>query len=192
MAEFNLVLATTIAVLTSFIPGFLLAYPLLRKTGLRFFEIMIFGFTIGVVLPPALLFFESLAGIGFSLGLVFTNIAILSVIGLVLIFKDGLPKGTFTFATDLDDISGKIDIDFKSIGLGLGLVNDINLLGALNNDGTINVALSKETQGFKISGTFTGHFTSTGTGKGTYSAQAVRTGWPKISFNDVWTAVKAP
>ncbi len=110
MAEFNLVLATTIAVLTSFIPGFLLAYPLLRKTGLRFFEIMIFGFTIGVVLPPALLFFESLAGIGFSLGLVFTNIAILSVIGLVLIFKDGLPKGTFTFATDLDDISGKIDL----------------------------------------------------------------------------------
>lgn len=90
------------------------------------------------------------------------------------------------------DITGTIDIDFNSIGLGLGFVKDINLFGILNHNGSIDVALSKETNGFTISGTFTGHFTSTGTGKGTYSAQAVRKGWPKISFNDVWTAVKVP
>jgi hypothetical protein len=90
------------------------------------------------------------------------------------------------------DITGTIDIDFNSLGLGLGFVKDINLFGILNHNGSIDVALSKSTNGFTISGTFTGHFTSTGTGKGTYSAQAVRKGWPKISFNDVWTAVKVP
>jgi hypothetical protein len=88
------------------------------------------------------------------------------------------------------DISGTIEIDFKSVGLGLGTVKDINLTGILDHNGSINVALSKEVQGYKISGTFKGNFSSAGTGKGSYSAQAVKSGWPKISFNDVWTAVK--
>jgi hypothetical protein len=90
------------------------------------------------------------------------------------------------------DITGTIDIDFKSLGLGLGFVKDINLVGFLDHNGSIKVALSKDTQGFHISGEFTGHFSSTGTGKGTYRAEAVRSGWPKISFNDVWSAVKVP
>lgn len=88
------------------------------------------------------------------------------------------------------DISGTIEIDFKSAGLGLGTVKDINLTGFLDHNGSINVAIAKEAQGFKISGTFKGSFSSAGTGKGSYSAQAVKSGWPKISFNDVWTAVK--
>lgn len=90
------------------------------------------------------------------------------------------------------DITGTIDIDFTSLGMGLKYVKDINLVGFLNGNGSIDVALSKSTGGFTISGTFTGHFESTGKGKGTYSAQAVRSGWPKIAFNDVWSAVKVP
>ncbi|MCK9407516.1 MAG: Ig-like domain-containing protein [Bacteriovoracaceae bacterium] len=90
------------------------------------------------------------------------------------------------------DIDGTIDIDFKSLGLGLGFVQDIKLFGVLNHDGTIDIALSKETQGFKISGRLDGHFTSMGKGNGSYRAEAIRSGWPKISFNDEWTAVKVP
>ncbi len=88
------------------------------------------------------------------------------------------------------DINGTVEIDFKSAGLGLGTVKDITLTGFLDHNGSINVALSKQSQGFTISGTFKGHFSSAGSGSGSYSAQAVKSGWPKISFNDVWTAVK--
>jgi hypothetical protein len=86
------------------------------------------------------------------------------------------------------DISGKMDIQFE----GVGLIRDIDLLGVLNNNGTINAALSKSYQGFTVSGKFSGYFKSAGTGEGEYSAQATKTGWPKVSFNDKWTAVKLP
>jgi len=86
------------------------------------------------------------------------------------------------------DITGKIDIQFE----GVGLVQNINLIGVLNPNGTIDATLSTTHQGFSITGKFSGYFKSTGTGEGEYSAQAVKTGWPKVSFNDKWTAVKVP
>ncbi len=86
------------------------------------------------------------------------------------------------------DITGKMDIQFE----GVGLVRDIDLIGILNNNGTFNVALSKSYQGFTISGKFDGYFKSTGTASGSYAAQAVKSGWPKISFSETWTAVKVP
>ncbi len=113
MAEFNFLWATLVALFSSFVPGFLLAYPLLRKTSLRLFEIGIFGLVVGFFVPPAMLFFESFVGIGFSTGLVVANIAVLSLIGLALIFREGVPKGGFSFSLDLDEISGKIDL-FKN------------------------------------------------------------------------------
>ncbi|MFA6457081.1 MAG: hypothetical protein WCW40_09690 [Bacteroidota bacterium] len=86
------------------------------------------------------------------------------------------------------DIEGKLDIQFE----GVGLVRDIDLLGVLNNNGTISASLSKSYNGFSISGKFDGHFKTTGTGEGSYSAKAEKSGWPKISFKEKWTAVKLP
>lgn len=86
------------------------------------------------------------------------------------------------------DISGKLDIQFE----GVGMVKDIDLLGVLNSNGTISASLSKSYQGFTISGKFSGYFKNDGTGQGDYSAQATKSGWPKISFNVAWTAVKLP
>lgn len=86
------------------------------------------------------------------------------------------------------DIAGKIDIQFE----GVGMVKDIDLIGLINSNGSISISLSKSYQGFSISGKMDGYFHSTGTGSGTYSAQATKSGWPRVSFNDKWTAVKAP
>jgi hypothetical protein len=86
------------------------------------------------------------------------------------------------------DITGKIDIQFD----GIGMVRDIDLIGVLNRNGSIAVTLSKSYQGFTISGKFSGYFKTSGTGEGDYSAQATKSGWPKISFNEKWTAVKIP
>lgn len=86
------------------------------------------------------------------------------------------------------DITGKLDIQFQ----GVGLVKDIDLIGVLNNNGTITATLKKEYNGFTISGHFTGKFETTGKGNGAYDARAAKPGWPTISFNDYWTAVKLP
>ncbi|MFH0817355.1 MAG: hypothetical protein V1909_01845, partial [Candidatus Micrarchaeota archaeon] len=110
MAEFNLMWATIITLLSAFIPGFLLAYPLLRKTTLRIFEISAFGLVIGFFLPPTMLFFESLLGINFSFGLVLANLAALSAIGAFLTIRGGLPKGNFSLSVNLDEFAGKVDL----------------------------------------------------------------------------------
>ncbi|MFZ4619564.1 MAG: hypothetical protein ACOYNS_03320 [Bacteroidota bacterium] len=86
------------------------------------------------------------------------------------------------------DITGKLDIQFE----GVGLVQDIDLIGVLNSNGTISASLTKSYQGFTINGKFSGYFKTDGTGQGDYSAQATKSGWPKISFSDKWTAVKLP
>jgi hypothetical protein len=84
------------------------------------------------------------------------------------------------------DINGKIDIQFE----GIGLVKDVDLIGILNSNGSISASLSKSFEGFTVSGKFNGHFTKDGTGSGEYNAQITKTGWPKISLIDAWTAVK--
>jgi hypothetical protein len=84
------------------------------------------------------------------------------------------------------DITGKIDIQFD----GVGWVRDIDLIGLINNNGSIDVNLSKSFPGGSVSGKLNGHFADTGKGSGEYSAQVVKSGWPKISFNEKWTAVK--
>lgn len=84
------------------------------------------------------------------------------------------------------DIEGKIDIQFD----GIGWVRDIDLIGLVNSNGTFDVSLSKTFSGGSVSGKFNGSFQSTGSGSGEYSAQVVQSGWPKISFNEKWTAVK--
>jgi hypothetical protein len=84
------------------------------------------------------------------------------------------------------DINGHIDIQFE----GIGVVRDITLTGFVNSDGTIAASLSKSYEGFSISGSFSGYFKTTGTGQGSYSASAKKTGWPALSGTADWTAVK--
>jgi hypothetical protein len=86
------------------------------------------------------------------------------------------------------DINGHIDIQFP----GLGYVRNITLTGFVNSDGTMNVSLSQSYQGFTISGSLTGYFKTTGTGEGSYSAAAKKSGWPPLSGAADWTAVKQP
>ncbi|MFH1447684.1 MAG: hypothetical protein ABIG39_02375 [Candidatus Micrarchaeota archaeon] len=103
--------AALVAVLASFIPGFLLAYPLLKRSGLRIFEIAVFSFVIGLFLPPAMLFFESLIGMQFSYGLVLGNLALLSIIGGVFTLREWKPaQRKFNISMNLDDISGGIGL----------------------------------------------------------------------------------
>ncbi len=95
-------------------------------------------------------------------------------------------KITYSAILTRYDIEGKIDIQFD----GIGWVRDIDLIGLVNSNGTFNVSLSKTFSGGSVSGKFNGSFQSTGSGSGEYSAQVVKSGWPKISFNEKWTAVK--
>ncbi|MBI2428989.1 MAG: Ig-like domain-containing protein [Ignavibacteriales bacterium] len=84
------------------------------------------------------------------------------------------------------DINGTIEIHFE----GIGTVQGIQLTGIINPNGTIDVTLAKSHNGFSISGKLNGSFKTLGTGEGEYSAKAEKSGWPKISFNEKWTAVK--
>lgn len=85
------------------------------------------------------------------------------------------------------DITGHIDIQFD----GIGVIRDIQLTGIIDKDGTIDATLPQQTyQNFSVSGSFTGHFKTVGTGEGNYSAAAQKSGWPPLSGNAGWTAVK--
>jgi hypothetical protein len=86
------------------------------------------------------------------------------------------------------DITGTVDIKFQ----GIGLVQEINLVGIVNSNGTIDVSVSKSYEGFIISGSLTGYFKTTGSGEGNYSATAKKSGWPTLSGSADWTAVKKP
>jgi hypothetical protein len=84
------------------------------------------------------------------------------------------------------DIGGTIDIQFA----GYGLIRDIQLVGLVNGDGTINQLVSGAAEGFSISGSMTGYFKSLGSGTGTIAAKATRAGWPDLGFRADWIAVK--
>ncbi len=87
------------------------------------------------------------------------------------------------------DITGHIDIQFD----GIGVIRDIELTGIIDKDGTINAVLpQKSYENFSVSGSFTGHFKTVGTGDGNYRASAQKSGWPKLSGDADWTAVKTP
>ncbi|MBU0561485.1 MAG: Ig-like domain-containing protein [Bacteroidetes bacterium] len=84
------------------------------------------------------------------------------------------------------DVSGTIDIKFQA----LGYVKDVEVIGLINRDGTIDLSLSKDYEGFKISGAMKGYFSGTGFSEGYYSGKAEKSGWPKLSFKEDWTARK--
>jgi hypothetical protein len=89
------ILVSLIAFISLFVPGVLLALALLKKTELHLFEIVIIGFIFGLVFPPTLTWLESYATnyihfFSFSLTLFEINCLVLTIIGAVLCFQQGV------------------------------------------------------------------------------------------------------
>lgn len=92
---FGLIAAIIVAFFSMFIPGLLLAFALLRKTELHLFEIIIIGFIFGLIAPATMTWGESylipyIHAFTFSLGLFEVNALVLTVIGAILCFKEGV------------------------------------------------------------------------------------------------------
>ncbi|NYZ78899.1 hypothetical protein H0N99_02010 [Candidatus Micrarchaeota archaeon] len=84
------VLTTAVPVFLSiFIPGFLIALALLKKTKLPLPAIAAFGFILGLVFPPLLLFIYSLFGVLYSPQLAIINLVIVTAVGLLLCIREG-------------------------------------------------------------------------------------------------------
>ncbi|MEM3781719.1 MAG: hypothetical protein QXT43_02030 [Candidatus Micrarchaeaceae archaeon] len=86
-----------IAILAIIAPGFALAYALLGKTKLHLFEILVIGFVFGLIFPPTLTWFESyfmdyIHAFTFSAGLFEANAFVLTLIGIGLIWYQGMLK----------------------------------------------------------------------------------------------------
>ena len=96
-AEIDFLIATIPVFLSIFIPGFFLALALLRKTKLSLFEIAGFGFILGLIIPPTLLFIYSLIGIKFSFEIMIFNFIAITIIGLILCLKENVFPLKFSF-----------------------------------------------------------------------------------------------
>ena len=84
-----------VAFLSIIVPGFFLAFALLRKTKLNLFEITVIGFIFGMIFPPALTWAESyliqyVHAFTFSAALYNANVLILTVLGIVLCIQQGV------------------------------------------------------------------------------------------------------
>lgn len=88
-------LAAIIAFLSIIIPGFFLAFALLKKTKLNMFEIVMIGFMFGLIFPPTLTWLESylmayVHAFSFSSTLYEANVLLLTIIGIVLSIQQGI------------------------------------------------------------------------------------------------------
>ena len=104
MIVFDPLLLIVLIVVSSLVPGTLIALPFLRKTGMKLPEILMFGFILGIVLPALMLLLEMLVGINFSLPLVLFNLVALSVIGVLW----GLFEKTFDFSKEAEFVKKAI------------------------------------------------------------------------------------
>lgn len=91
--EFNPIYYTTIILVSALLPGLAIGIPFLRKSELSKLEKLVLCFFIGMVASPALLIFENIAGLKYSLFLSFMNIVALTSAGLFY----GLREGAFSF-----------------------------------------------------------------------------------------------
>lgn len=84
-------------------------------------------------------------------------------------------------------IDGTLTVDLTLLG-GPLVVEDIVIFGLINSDGSIDASLSKEFEGFTITGNLEGVFYSSGTAGGSYTISVEKEGWPTISHTETWTA----
>ncbi|MEM3255201.1 MAG: hypothetical protein QXH69_02400, partial [Candidatus Micrarchaeaceae archaeon] len=83
------------AFLAILVPGVLLSFALLKKTNLHTFEIVAIGFMFGLIFPPVMTWLESylipyIHAFSFSAGLYNINVVVLTIIGIVLCFQQGV------------------------------------------------------------------------------------------------------
>ncbi len=94
----SLLLTIVIGFLSIMLPGLFLSLALLKKTTLHLFEIVIIGFIFGLIFPPALIWLEAYLipishMFSYSAGLYDANVALLTVIGILLCFQQGVFSG---------------------------------------------------------------------------------------------------
>jgi hypothetical protein len=92
-----------VAFLSIFVPGVLLSFALLKKTELHAFEITVIGIIFGLIGPPTLTWLESylmnyIHFFTYSLTLFAVNVLLLTVVGAVLCYKEGIFKDFMAFA----------------------------------------------------------------------------------------------
>ena len=98
----GLIAAIIIAFFSMFIPGLLLAFALLRKTELHLFEIITIGFIFGLIAPATLTWAESylisyIHAFTFSVALFEINALVLSIIGIILCYMQGVLGDALSF-----------------------------------------------------------------------------------------------
>ncbi|MBI4399652.1 hypothetical protein HY570_02790 [Candidatus Micrarchaeota archaeon] len=103
MADVNLSMAVLVVILSAFIPGVLIALPLLKRTKTSLVEIALFGMILGIVIPPLMMFLLSFIGINFSIELVFGTIVLVTILGLLWNIKEKSFPSTITVG--LKDVS---------------------------------------------------------------------------------------
>ncbi|MCL4383542.1 MAG: hypothetical protein M1168_03680 [Candidatus Marsarchaeota archaeon] len=109
------IIASIIAFLSLFIPGFLLALALLKKTDLNLFEIGVIGLIFGLIAPATLTWIEAyfinyIHFFSFSLGLFELNALIISIVGFLLcIQQEVITKKTILKLFKSEDIENKLE-----------------------------------------------------------------------------------
>ncbi len=84
-------------------------------------------------------------------------------------------------------IAGTMTVDFTMLG-GELIVQDIIIAGLVNEDGTIEATLSREWEGFTITGSLDGYFMDSGTAEGSYGMEITKDGWPTATASATWWA----
>ncbi|MGC8662237.1 MAG: hypothetical protein ACP5RT_00400 [Candidatus Micrarchaeia archaeon] len=128
----SLLLVILEAFLSIMVPGFFLALALLKKTALSIFEIVIIGFIFGLIFPPTLVWLEGylipyIHSFSFSEQLYNANVMLLTIVGIVLCFQQGVFKKSkdsteFERKKESKEKINEIRARMKNLGLGLELI----------------------------------------------------------------------
>lgn len=97
-----------LVLLSAIVPGAALGWPFLKKSELSALEKLLLCFFVGMVAAPTLLILENIAGLKFSLYLVFANLFLLTAAGIFY----GIRSGAFGFKLPEIDLDAVLDAEF--------------------------------------------------------------------------------
>jgi len=103
MGYIDFLLASIPIFVFTFVPGFLLALPLLKNSKLSLYEKVVFGFILGLIVPPTVLFLLSLVGISYSLYLALLCSFAISLLGFAWCVKEEVFKELSEFSFNPED-----------------------------------------------------------------------------------------
>jgi hypothetical protein len=84
-------------------------------------------------------------------------------------------------------ITGTMSIDATMLG-GPLYVQDVIIFGLIDENGSIDVSLSRDSEGILVTGFLNGVFLSTGTAEGEFGVTIAIEGWPTATAKAGWTA----